>query len=64
MDDYARYLAGIYRLGEIDGETVVINSCDGTRRQSGEMPDCGKPLRQRPHENQFQIQLGDPVGQP
>ena len=26
------------RLGEIDGETFVINSCDGTRRQIQEMP--------------------------
>src|ERR1700719_3528928 len=26
------------RLGEIDGETVVINSCDGSRRQVSEMP--------------------------
>jgi hypothetical protein len=26
------------RLGEIDGETFVINACDGTRRQILEMP--------------------------
>jgi hypothetical protein len=27
------------RLGEIDGETFIINSCDGTRRQIQEMPE-------------------------
>src|SRR5476649_1748725 len=27
------------RLGEINGETFVINSCDGTRRQIQEMPE-------------------------
>lgn len=26
------------RLGEIDGETYIINSCDGTRRQIQEIP--------------------------
>ena len=26
------------RLGEINGETFVINSCDGSRRQLNEMP--------------------------
>jgi hypothetical protein len=26
------------RLGEIDGDTFVINACDGTRRQIQEMP--------------------------
>ncbi len=26
------------RLGDINAETFVINSCDGTRRQIGEMP--------------------------
>ena len=49
------------RLGEIDGETVVINSCDGTRRQVREMPDLWEtPLET--DENQFEIELGDPVG--
>jgi hypothetical protein len=50
------------RLGEIDGETVVINSCDGTRRQVREMPDVWEPAPSGADENQFQIQLGDPVG--
>ena len=49
------------RLGEIDGETVVINTCDGTRRQIREMPDLWETA-QEADENQFQIQLGDPVG--
>jgi hypothetical protein len=50
------------RLGEIDGETVVINSCDGTRRQVREMPDLWQTAPAEADENQFQIQLGDPVG--
>jgi hypothetical protein len=50
------------RLGEIDGETVVINSCDGTRRQVREMPDLWETVASEADENQFQIQLGDPVG--
>jgi hypothetical protein len=50
------------RLGEIDGETIVINSCDGTRRQVREMPDLWETAPSETDENQFQIQLGDPVG--
>ena len=50
------------RLGEIDGETVVINTCDGIRRQIREMPDLGETAQPETDENQFQIQLGDPVG--
>jgi hypothetical protein len=50
------------RLGEIDGETVVINTCDGTRRQIREMPDLWETARSGPNEHQFEIQLGDPVG--
>jgi hypothetical protein len=50
------------RLGEIDGETVVINSCDGTRRKVREMPDLWETAPSEADENQFQIQLGDPVG--
>jgi hypothetical protein len=50
------------RLGEIDGETVVINTCDGTRRQIREMPDLWETAApSEADENQFQIQLGDPV---
>jgi len=50
------------RLGEIDGETVVINTCDGTRRQIPEMPDLWETTGPEADDNQFQIQLGDPVG--
>jgi hypothetical protein len=50
------------RLGEIDGETVVINTCDGMRRQIREMPDLWETAQSQADENQFQIQLGDPVG--
>ena len=50
------------RLGEIDGETIIINTCDGIRRQVREMPDLWETARQEVDENQFQIQLGDPVG--
>lgn len=50
------------RLGEIDGETVVINSCDGARRQVREMPDLWETAPSEADENQFQIQLDDPLG--
>ena len=32
------------RLGEIDGETFVINSCDGTRRQIQQIPELEEAL--------------------
>jgi hypothetical protein len=32
------------RLGEIDGETYVINSCDGTRRQIQQIPELEETL--------------------
>src|SRR5437868_1687426 len=32
------------RLGEIDGETYVINSCDGTRRQIQDIPELHEGL--------------------
>lgn len=51
------------RLGEIDGETVVINTCDGTRREIREVPDLWQTAtHSEADENQIQIQLGDPVG--
>jgi len=40
-------LGAIYefmRLGEIDGETYVINSCDGTRRQVQQLPEFEQVL--------------------
>ena len=50
------------RLGEIYAETVVINSCDGTRCQVREMPELWETAPAEADENQFQIQLDDPVG--
>lgn len=51
------------RVGEIDGETVVINTCDGTRRRIREIPDLWETRNEsKAEENQIQIQLGDPVG--
>jgi hypothetical protein len=49
------------QLGEIDGGTIVINTCDGTRRQIREMPDLWETGGLQV-ENQIEIQLGDPVG--
>ena len=50
------------RLGEIDDETVIINTCDGARRQVREMSDLWETTQSEADENQFQIQLDDPVG--
>src|SRR5216110_1960166 len=50
------------RLGEIDSETFVINTCDGTRRQIREMPDLWETAQLKTDEDQIEIQLGDPVG--
>jgi hypothetical protein len=50
------------RLGEIDGETFVINTCDGTRLQIRQMPDLWKTAQAEPDKDQIEIQLGDPVG--
>ena len=51
------------RLSEIDGETVVINACDGTHRQIREIPELWETAAQpSADENQIEIQLGDPVG--
>ena len=50
------------RLGEIDGHTFVINTCDGTRRQIRQMPDLWETAQSETNEDQFQIQLDDPVG--
>ena len=49
------------RLGEIDGETIVINTCDGTRREIREKPDLWESGGVQA-EKQIEIQLGDPVG--
>ena len=49
------------RVGEIHGDTFVINTCDGTRRQIREMPDLWETAQSQTNENQIEIQLGDPV---
>src|SRR5437588_2703757 len=36
--NHCRCDPGIIRLGDINADTFVINSCDGTRRQISEMP--------------------------
>ena len=54
VDDRARIDVGAVReqpvenllLGEINGETFLINSCDGTRRQIREMPMLFDSVRQ------------------
>jgi len=50
------------RLGEIDGDTFVINTCDGTRRQIRQMPELWETTELQVDEDQIEIQLGDPVG--
>jgi hypothetical protein len=50
------------RLGEVDGETFVINTCDGTRRQIQQMPELWATAQLQAHDDQIEIQLGDPVG--
>ena len=50
------------RLGEIDRQTAVINTCDGIRRQIREIPDLGETAHPEADEDQFQIQLDDPIG--
>jgi len=50
------------RLGEIDGDTFVINTCDGTRRQIRQMPDLWETAELQVDEDQIEIELGDPVG--
>lgn len=50
------------RLGEIDGETFIINACDGIRRQIRQMPDLRETVLSQVDDDQIQIQLDDPVG--
>jgi hypothetical protein len=50
------------RVGEIDGETFVINTCDGSRRQIRQMPELWETaLAPLDDDDQIEIQLGDPV---
>jgi len=50
------------RLGEINQETVVINACDGTRRQIHEMSDLLESARQHePAASGISIDVGDRI---
>ena len=50
------------RLGEIDGETLVINTRNGTRCKIQEMPQLWETGQTDGGDAQTEIQLGDPVG--
>jgi hypothetical protein len=50
------------RLGEIDGETLVINTRNGARCKIQEMPQLWETGRAGAGDAQTEIQLGDPVG--
>jgi hypothetical protein len=50
------------QLGEIDGETFVINTCNGTRCKIQDMPQLWEATETDATEGQTEIQLGDPVG--
>jgi hypothetical protein len=50
------------RLGEIDGETLVINTRNGARCKIQEVPQLWKTGQPDAGDAQTEIQLGDPVG--
>ena len=50
------------RLGEIDGETLVINTRNGARCKIQEMPQLWETGQTDAGGAQTEIQLGDPVG--
>ena len=50
------------RLGEIDSDNFVINTCDGTRHRIREIPGLWGTAQSELQDDQIQIQLGDPVG--
>jgi hypothetical protein len=50
------------RLGEIDGETLVINTRNGARCKIEEMPQLWQTGQADAWDAQTEIQLGDPVG--
>ena len=50
------------RLGEIDGETLVINTRNGARCKIQEMPQLWETGQAGIANAQVEIQLGDPVG--
>jgi hypothetical protein len=50
------------RLGEINEETFVVNSCDGTRRQISEMSDLIQSAREHePPATGISINVGDRI---
>ena len=50
------------RLGEIDGETLIINTRNGARCKIQEMPQLWETGQTDAGDAQTEIQLGDPVG--
>ena len=50
------------RLGEIDGETLIINTRNGARCKIQEMPQLWETGQPDAGVAQTEIQLGDPVG--
>ena len=50
------------RLGEIDSETLVINTRNGTHCKIQEMPQLWETGQADAGDAQTEIQLGDPVG--
>jgi hypothetical protein len=50
------------RLGEIDGETLVINTRNGASCKIQEMPRLWETGKVNAGDTQTEIQLGDPVG--
>jgi hypothetical protein len=50
------------RLGEIGGETLVINTRNGTRCKIREMPQLWEAGQAAARDAQTEIQLGDPLG--
>jgi hypothetical protein len=50
------------QLGEIDGETFVINTCNGARCRIQDMPQLWEATLEDATEGQTEIQLGDPIG--
>jgi len=50
------------RLGEIDGETLVINTRNGASCKIQEMPQLWETGQTDAGDAQTEIQLGDPVG--
>ena len=50
------------RLGEIDGETLVINTRNGAHCKIQEMPQLWETGQTDAGDAQTEIQLGDPVG--